>query len=242
MGLGRAFAEKLVQDGWQLVTVDRHAHTGREFSATNGVHFQCDLSEPAEVEKLLTRLARKETFDLVILNAGANATGRFEVIDADAIPRLVHLNAFAPMALAAGLARAGKLNAGSNLVFVSSLSHFTAYPGASVYAATKDVIAIYAKSIRKPFARQGISVSCAFPGPLRTAHAERHAPKGAKAEKRMLPQEAAQKILAGALSGKPTIIPGFGPVFFSFAGRGFPGLAARAMRRLIYDRLDREVW
>lgn len=241
MGLGAAFAETLAGDGWELVTADRQPHDDDARNAAI-TRFQCDLSIPDEVVKLLQDLKQSEGFDLVILNAGASATGRFEAIDSDVIPRLVHLNAFAPMALSAGLASAGKLNAGSSLLFISSLSHFTGYPGASVYAATKDAVAIYAKSIRKPFAAQGISVSCAFPGPLRTAHAERHAPKGAKAEKRVLPEEAAKKILAAALAGKKTIIPGLGPKLFSIAGRAFPQITSRVMRHLIYDRLDRAVW
>ena len=242
MGLGKAFAEILAGDGWGLVTVDRKPDTRGNASGPAGTQLHCDLSDPVQVAKLLDELKKVEGFDLVILNAGASATGRFEAIDPDVIPRLVHLNAFAPMALAAGLAGAGKLNAGSNLLFISSLSHFTGYPGASVYAATKDAVAIYANSIRKPFAAKGISVSCAFPGPLRTAHAERHAPKGAKAEKRMTPEEAAEKILTAALAGRKTIIPGFGPKLFSLAGRAFPAVTVRAMRRLIYDRLDRDVW
>lgn len=242
MGLGRAFAERLIADGWELLTVDRQSRENGGASSPAAGQLHCDLSEPMEIAKLLDELKEGEGFDLVILNAGASATGRFEVIDPAVIPRLVHLNSFAPMALAAGLAGAGKLNAGSNLLFISSLSHFTGYPGASAYAATKDAVAIYAKSIRKPFARKAITVSCAFPGPLRTAHAERHAPKGASAEKRMAPEEAAASILTAALAGRKTIVPGLGPQLFSIAGRGFPGATGRAMRRLIYDRLDREVW
>lgn len=241
MGLGKAFAERLAGEGWELVTVDRQPAGGSApHPAATQLH--CDLADPAEVTNLLDALKQGEGFDLVILNAGASATGRFEAIDPEVISRLVHLNAFAPMALAAGLAGAQKLNAGSNMLFISSLSHFTGYPGASAYAATKDAIAIYAKSIRKRFAKGGITVSCAFPGPMRTAHAERHAPKGAQAEKRMPPEEAAARILAAAFAGRKTIVPGFGPRLFSIAGRGFPGATARAMRRLIYDRLDREVW
>ncbi|MCB1422094.1 MAG: SDR family NAD(P)-dependent oxidoreductase [Nitratireductor sp.] len=242
MGLGAAFAAILAGDGWELVTVDRQPHDNDDAHSSAAARFQCELSDPAEVTRLLEGLEQGEGFDLVILNAGANATGRFEAIDPDVIPRLVHLNAFAPMALAAGFANAGKLKAGSHLLFISSLSHFTGYPGASAYAGTKDAIAIYAKSIRKPFAAKGISVSCAFPGPLRTTHAERHAPTGAQAEKRMLPEEAAEKIVAATLAGKKTIIPGLGPKLFSIAGRAFPRITSRVMRHLIYDRLDREVW
>ena len=62
--------------------------------------------------------------------------------------------------------------AGGTVIFVSSLSHRTGYPGAASYAASKGAIAVYAGSIRKPFRRAlGVHVACAFPGPMKTEHA-----------------------------------------------------------------------
>ena len=109
-----------------------------------------------------------------------SASGKFEKIPLEVHQKLLRLNAETPMVMAARLAAMGKLNANARLVFVSSLSHFTGYPGAASYAASKDAIAVYAKSIRKPFARFSVRVCCVFPGPMQTAQAETHAPMGAE--------------------------------------------------------------
>lgn len=241
-GLGRALAIALAEDGWQVISVDRHPQPSGEAALPEGRHLTCDLSDSAAVDCLVEELAGHAPFHCAILNAGASATGRFESIPIEAQARLVRLNAETPMVLAAALAGRGMLKPPSHLVFIASLSHFTGYPGAAAYAASKDALAIYAKSIRRPFARLGIAVSVVFPGPLRTGHAERHAPSGASAAKRMAPDRAARAIVNGVLSGRRVIVPGRGPRFFALAGKLFPALSARAMRRLIYERLDRDVW
>lgn len=238
-GLGRAFAEALAGQGYAVTCVDR---TGSELEPPCR-HLNCDLANRDAVDALLAELASEGPFDTVVLNAGISATGRFERIPPAAHSALIAVNTEAPMVLCAGLARSGALQRDGKVIFISSLSHRVGYPGAASYAASKDAIAIYAKSIRKPFLRDlGVSVCCAFPGPLRTQHAERHAPEDGRAEKRMAPDVAARLILNDAAKGRAVIMPGFGAKASAVAGRLFPALTARMMRSLVYDRLDRDVW
>lgn len=238
-GLGRAFAERLAAGGHAVTGIDRDA-PGADVPFD---HMLCDLADPGAVDALLAELAARGPFDRVILNAGISATGPFETIPPEAHARLLAVNTEAPMVLTAGLAAAGALASGGRLVFVSSLSHFTGYPGAASYGASKDALAAYARSIRKPFEKAfGVSVSVACPGPLRTDHAERHAPEGADAAKRMPPDEAARRILAAAQAGRAMITPGAGAAMFALLGRLAPGPVTSAMKRIIYDKLDRSVF
>lgn len=238
-GLGRAFAERLATDGHAVTGIDRDP-PGADAPFD---HVRCDLADPGAVDALISDLAARGPFDWVVLNAGISATGPFETIPPEAHARLLTINTEAPMVLCAGLAAAGALAPGGRLVFVSSLSHFTGYPGAASYGASKDALAAYAKSIRVPFKKAyGVSVSVACPGPLRTDHAARHAPEGADASKRMAPDEASRRILTGAQSGKAIITPGAGATVFALVGRLAPGPVTSAMKRIIYDKLDRSVF
>ncbi|MCR9124338.1 MAG: SDR family oxidoreductase [Phyllobacteriaceae bacterium] len=238
-GLGRAFAERLAADGFAVTGIDRDA-PGADPPFD---HVRCDLADPGAVDALVGELAARGPFNWVVLNAGISATGPFEMIPPGAHARLLAINTEAPIVLTAGLAAAGALAPGARLVFVSSLSHFTGYPGAASYGASKDALAVYAKSIRAPFKKAyGVSVSVACPGPLRTDHAARHAPEGADAEKRMPPYEAARRILAGAQRGKAMITPGAGATVFAFIGGLAPGPVTSVMKRIIYDKLDRSVF
>ena len=235
-GLGRAIVEHLLGDGWRVVAVDRHDGA----MASNHEHLTCDLADRGAVDALRERLVTMGPFHLAVFNAGVSATGRFEAIPLDAYRRLMTVNAETPMILAAGLVRAGIL--AGPMCFVSSLSHFTGYPGAAVYAASKDALTVYARSVRKPFARRGVSVTLACPGPLRTDHAERHAPAGADATKRMPPAVAARIILDATFAGRRLVVPGAANRLAALTGTLLPRAMMRQMRRLILDRLDREVW
>lgn len=235
-GLGRAMAVHLSANGAHVVSVDR----SRGEPLPRLLHIDCDLADRAALDAAMPAILAAGGFDMAIFNAGISATGRFEDIPADASRRVLSVNAEAPMVLCSALMHAGAVRA--HLCFISSLSHYTGYPGAAAYAASKDALAVYAKSVRKSFGRRGVTVTLACPGPLRTEHAERHAPPGADAAARMPAAEAALTILAATLSGNRLVIPGSAPKLAALTGRLLPALAARQMKRLIYDRLERSVW
>jgi short-subunit dehydrogenase len=150
----------------------------------------------------------------------------------------VRVNAEAPMIIAARLLGETALVPGAAMGFVSSLSHFTGYPGAASYAASKDALAVFAKGMRKAAKARGVSITVAFPGPLRTDHAERHAPKGADASKRMDPDQAREIDCGGRDIGpQKTSIPGTPNRVFAAIGRLAPKPITLLMRQLIYKRL-----
>ena len=236
-GLGHALAKAHLARGDRVIGVDREAGPMQALAATHTerfVGFLCDLADRQAVRRLPDRL--EGPFDRVILNAGISATGRFEEIDGEAYERVLEVNAATPILLSNALL--DRMERGGRLVFVSSLSHVTGYPGAAVYAATKDAIAIYAKSVAKPLARRGIGVTTVFPGPIRTAHAERHAPPDARAEKRMDPDDLARRIVKAADRGEAVLYPGAGALGAYVAGGLAPNAMTRLMRRLIFERLD----
>lgn len=173
-GLGAAAVNWLQANRYEVVVLDRD----RPWTGKTPVDFiRCDLASRTELDDVLPELITAGPYDLVVLNAGINATGKFEALDPRVHIDVLRVNAEGPMVIAAGLLEAGACRTGGAMVFVSSLSHFTGYPGAASYAASKDALAIYAKSMRKYAASKGVTLTVAFPGPLKTDHAERHSPK-----------------------------------------------------------------
>ncbi len=243
-GLGFALTRTLLDTGHEVVAVD--VDTGPLDGLTARSQGACvprlaDLASESSVQRLLEVL-KNESFDLAILNAGISATGRFEDIPISAYERLIAVNLRAPVTLASSLIRMEVLKSGGKIVFVSSLSHAVGYPGAAVYAATKSGLALYAKGVRKPFSRRGVGVLTVFPGPIRTEHAERHAPAGAKASKRMLPDKLAKMILKAARGRKRELYPGMGASMAATLGNFAPDIATRMMRKAIFDKLDGPVF
>lgn len=240
MGLGKALCTNLKAQGWHITIIDRD--TPKNMEKDQILYIKRDLSDPIAVDRLIEELIKQKPFDLVIHNAAVSATGRFETIPVQKYHQLMQLNVTTPMVISSRLAAAGCFTSGAHLVFLSSLSHFTGYPGAAVYSASKDAIAVYAKSIRKPFAKIGVTVSRVFPGPMKTQQAERHSPAGAKEEKRMAPETAAALILKSVFSNQKTILPGTGAKAFAALGKVLPFATDFAMRKIIYEKLDKDVY
>ncbi len=239
-GLGRALTRHLLKAGYEVVAVDRDTDALDDLVVESRgacIPRMADLASDNSLARLMERIS-DQTFDLVILNAGINATGKFEEIPIPAYERLIGVNLIAPLSMASSLVGREQIDQGGKIVFIASLSHAVGYPGASVYAATKDAIASYARSVRKPFRRQGVGVLTVFPGPIRTAHAKKHAPMGADEAKRMAPEVLADKILAAAKGRAKVLYPGFSAQMAQMFGRMAPGMATRMMRRVIFDKLE----
>jgi short-subunit dehydrogenase len=234
-GLGAAFADKLAAQGFSILNIDR------EKSATHQT-FTCDLSNRASLDAVLPHIVNQGPFDWLILNAGASATGKFEELPVDATLKLIRLNTEAPMALASTLLANNAIAKSGHIVLISSLSHFSGYPGAAAYAASKSALAVFGTSIRKAAKTRGVSVTIAYPGPLATDHAARHAPKGANAKSRMAPDIAAAAILTDAKAGRKNAIPGLPNKVGALLGLLEPRLMTWAMHKIIYERLDKNVY
>jgi short-subunit dehydrogenase len=231
-GLGAALVNELLSRGFEIVGVDRHAPPKPGLSLA----VSCDLSDRDDLDRTLSAIISTGPFDLTFMNAGISATGHFEAIPIEAQLALLRVNLEAPIVLTNALLKAGVLN--GPICFVSSLSHFTGYPGAATYAASKDGLVAYARSLRKA----GIKTTLAFPGPLDTPHAARHAPQGSNADKRMKPEVAAKAIVEATIAGEKSVMPGIVALASSLAGRVFPNSITKIMRKALYEKLDRNVW
>ncbi len=240
-GIGRALALAFRARGATVVGVDVDEPRLRELEREHGVVVEVtNLAQREAVDALADRLEQAAPLDVVIHNAGISCVGRFEHSDLSA-QRAVHaVNLEAPLVLTARLLAAGRVQDGGSIAFVSSLSHQVGYPGAAVYAATKDGLASYARSLRVALAARGIHVLSVFPGPTRTAHAARYAPKDSDATKRMAPEKVARAILRGIDKRKPLCVPGLGTRLIARLGPKLPRLMDRAMRKAILEPLDRD--
>lgn len=227
-GIGKALCDRLARAGVAVQGVD----LGQDAA------YRCDLSDRAQVDALARTLAEDEPWDLLVHNAGISCVGPFEQTSAREQRDVLTVNLESPLVLTAALLRAGRVAPGGTVVFVSSLSHHVGYPGASVYAATKDGLASYARSLDVALRRQRIRALCVFPGPVRTEHAARYSPPGSDAARRMPPEKVAAAILRAVRRRRRTLIPGTGPKVFGFLGRWAPGITERALKKALYDRFS----
>lgn len=208
--------------------------------ATGATWVQVDLGAVADWAAMGAELTTQGPFDLVILNAGISATGMFEAIAIDRHQAVSRVNLHAPVQITAQLVQGGAIAQGGRLVFVASLSCFTGYPGAASYAASKDGLAAFAASLRKPLWQdKRIAVQLVCPGPMDTPHATEHAPKGADSSRRMSPAKVAQAILT-APARASAILPGAGAKLAARLGHIAPQTMTRIMGRVLFSKLKND--
>lgn len=232
-GLGYALALACQARGDQVLAID---HDGRGLAQLGLAHLTLDLTRadaPAQIATALTSPCR-----LIIHCAGISGTGKFEDIPAAHHAKIMALNLEVPMQITSHLLARKAFAPDARHVFIGSLSSYTGYPGATSYAASKDGLASFARSLNK--VEKG-RVHCVFPGPIRTEHAARYAPdNSAKAlSRRQSPQDAAHAILRGVSRGHHRLFTSPSTRALAVAGRLMPGLVGRALRRGLFEKMDR---
>lgn len=244
-GIGRALAWRFAADGYLVSGVDRDAgratQTQGEILNRGGRarFIIADLAARGGVDDVVRAAAGWPPVDVLIHNAGINCVGPFVATDLARQRTVVVVNFTAPLLLTAGLLRERSLAAGGMLVAISSLSHFVGYPGATVYAATKDGLAAYARSVRLALAGAGVGALVVYPGPTRTAHARQYSPDNRREQRRMSPEMLAGLIFAAVQDRRRALIPGAGNRIAAGIGRLAPGIMAGIVRRTLYAPLAR---
>ncbi|MCS6828573.1 MAG: SDR family NAD(P)-dependent oxidoreductase [Caldilinea sp.] len=242
-GIGYALAAELGAHDYVITGVDvnaARATEARQILTEQGVHLHFllgDLGEKSDLERLISALVAGPPIDLLVHNAGINCVGAFASSDLRQQQRVLDVNLRAPLQLTTALLRTEKLAAGGGIIFISSLSHFVGYPGAAVYAAGKDALASYARSLSVALASQRIHVMVVYPGPTRTAHARRYSPDNRREARRMAPEQLAAIIRRAYERRRCSVIPGFGNRLAALLGRWLPGLTEWTMRKTLFDRL-----
>jgi short-subunit dehydrogenase len=242
-GIGLALARRFAQAGWTIVGIDvdeeRAAAAAAELQALGAdVEFiVADLSRDAGLALVVDKLRDGPLLDLVIHNAGISAVGRFEQLDLAAQEKVIAVNLRAPLQVTAALGQQELLAPTAGLIFLASLSHYVSYPGAAVYAATKDGLAHYGRSLQiaRPFGHTLV----VFPGPTRTAHARRYSPDNSREHTRMPPELLAAAIFQAYQRRRARLVPGLGNQLVAFGGHLVPRLLEQIMRRAIFDRLEK---
>lgn len=139
-GIGRAIAERLLEDGMRVMICGRNAPDDLPRHQDAVAEFEsCDVRAPDEVNAMIDRIfERHGRLDLVVNNAG----GSPEADAASASPRfserVVALNLLAPLHVAQAANRIMQAQEhGGSIVNIASVSGARPSPGTAVYGAAK---------------------------------------------------------------------------------------------------------
>jgi len=175
-GIGLGMARAFLDEGMKVALADwsdEHIAQARErLAGSNAVHFV--KTDVAERESL--RSAAEETLEVfgrihvLCNNAGVNGGGTAAGESFDEWDRVIAINLGGVIngtkIIAPIIRRQGE---GGHIVNTSSMAGVVPLPGLAAYSTAKYAVRGFSESLRMQLAKEGIGVSCLFPGATRTA-------------------------------------------------------------------------
>jgi uncharacterized protein len=207
-GIGRAFAERLAADGWDLVLVARHAQRLESLADKLGGAdvIVADLSQHEGQARVEARLG-EGAIDLLVNNAGRGAGQPFLTGSAAIEDEMFEVNAHAVLRLTRA-ALTGMVGRRSGAII--NVSSIAAWVPRGSYAATKAYVLSLSRTAAIEAAPYGVVVQALCPG---MTHTEFHARTGSDAERRipgflwLSPERVVAESLASLARGRSVCIP-----------------------------------
>lgn len=174
-GIGATYAERFARRGHDLVLVARN--TARMEILSTRLHqdhgvaidiLQGDLTQPADLAAVETRLRDDARIGILVNNAGTAIGKSFVEQSTDEVARLVALNATAPLRLASAIApRLADAGEGA-IINICSVVGLAPEFGMSVYGATKAFLLFLSQGLNLELSPKGVYVQAVLPATTRT--------------------------------------------------------------------------
>ena len=153
-GLGSSIADRLDQDGFEVVRLDVGAGPGVT---------RCDISEASEVEAVFGSLPVAPS--VVVNNAGIVRFGPLMDLSKDDFQVVVNVNLLGTFHVAQAAARRMRdAGAAGSIINITSMNGIAAGPNAGAYGATKAGIALLTRQMAIEWGPLGIRVNAVAPG------------------------------------------------------------------------------
>lgn len=167
-GIGLTTAQRFAKEGAKVVICGRDK-TSLELAAkeNNLIAIQCDVANMAELDKLYKEVNQKVgKIDVLFANAGIYKTAPLEQTTESLFDEVMSINL---KGLFFSVQKAlPYLNDGASIVLTSSVLNHKAWPGNSIYSATKAAVRSLARSFAVDLLPRKIRVNTVSPGPTFT--------------------------------------------------------------------------
>jgi NAD(P)-dependent dehydrogenase (short-subunit alcohol dehydrogenase family) len=171
-GIGRATAERLAEDGWNVHATARRLDAIKELGKRGCKTAELDVTDEQSMATAVAEVEKDGPIGALINNAGYSQSGAIETIPMDSVRRQFETNVFGLMRMCQ-LALPSMRAAGSGrIVNLSSMGGKLTFPGGGVYHATKHAVEALSDALRFEVKGFGIEVVVIEPGLIVTEFGE----------------------------------------------------------------------
>lgn len=170
-GMGKAFAQRLTEEGARVAVTDVDEKSAVETAAEldGAAGFRLDITNAAEVTATVDEITGAlGAVDALVNNAGWDQLSPFLDTDEDLWDRIIDINLRGPIRMTKAVLPGMVERRGGRIVNISSDAGRVGSTGEAVYSACKAGIIGFSKTVAREVARYGITVNAICPGPTAT--------------------------------------------------------------------------
>ena len=176
-GIGTVFAQRLANDGYDLVLVARDRERLEKLGAelpTEAEVLAADLTDPDQLRTVEARCAdTTRPLELLVNTAGFGTAGAFTELPVDVEENEIRLNVLALVRLTHAALGVMVERGRGGVINVSSLASYQPGPYNATYAATKAFVTSFGHALHEEVKGKGVTVTTLCPGFTRTEFQER---------------------------------------------------------------------
>ncbi len=194
-GVGAAVARQLHAAGAHVALASR---SGDDLGLDGALGLTCDVADRAQVDAAIaTTVERFGALDIAIANAGVGAYGDFVDLPWDKVQAMIDINLMGTLHTARAAIPHLISRGGGDLLAVASVAGLRAFPGESVYNASKFGQVGFIRSLDHELRDHGVRCTNICPGGVATdfAMGDGRTPDMPELEGMMTPDEVAEVVL-----------------------------------------------
>lgn len=171
-GIGRECARLLLESGAEVVTLSRNPDAMKSLAERHRgcTPLRADLSDPDALPSVLQRVRERldRAPDIIVNNAGTFTIAPLEETPVDDLKGALRVNLASPFLIVREFLGEMKKRRSGHLVTIGSIADHVAFPGNSLYAATKFGVRGMHEALREETKNTGVRATLISPGPTDT--------------------------------------------------------------------------
>lgn len=168
-GIGRAAAERLIDEGAEVAIFDINDEEGEETAEELGCsYYHCDVSDPDEVKEQVDAVVDDlGRLDCIVNNAGIGRATKLEDLEDDEWEQVMSVNLDGVMH-GSRAALPHLKETGGSIINIASIYGLVAGPGSTAYAASKGGVVNFTRTVATDYAAEGVRCNAVCPGFVKT--------------------------------------------------------------------------